>query len=253
MYPEEDVATREHKTHCIKQEFTLEESRGLLAQLREEKLSITFAAAASIVLAVKQTYAKGHETGALLGMTRNARRWVDTSGEREGGSNIPAAADSIFLWVPFEQKWFQGSTRDTVLHLARAIKKELGPHLVSPHYISSMNFTSARAVEGLAANNEPSAAPCAPGFSPQGIMAVEREFKTTDAHIKVHDVIHTGRQINDSAWVGMFSLWGRVRLSLGFDGKYYDPASMDVFMTLTKTNLATLIPRRLKKGIPSRL
>ncbi|CAG8359521.1 unnamed protein product [Penicillium salamii] len=250
MYPEEDIAERDHKTHCIRLQYSLEQSRALLAQLREEKISITFATAAATVLAVKQTYAKGHETGALLGMTRNARRWVDTNGQ---AGKIPAAADCVFLWIPFEQQWFQGSTRDSVLHIARAIRKELGPHLVSPHYISSMNFTSARAVEGLAASKEPTAAPCAPGFSPQGALGLERDFESPTASIQVHDFIHTGRQINDSAWVGMFSLWDRITLSIGFDGKYYDPAGMDTFMALTKSNLASIIPRRFKRGITSRL
>jgi hypothetical protein len=253
MYPEEDVQTREHKTHCIRLQYDLQESKALLACLREQKLSITFAAAAAVVLAVKQTYAKGHETGALIGMTRNARRWIDTSGQRENGGNVPAAADCVFLWIPFEQHWFQGSTKDTVLHIARAIRKELGPHLVSPHYIASMNFTSARAVEGLSASNEPTAAPCAPGFSSQGALPLEREFRSPTAHIQLLDLIHTGRQINDSAWVGMFSLWDQITLSMGFDGKYYEPAGMQAFMVLAKANLSSLIPRRFLKGIPSRL
>ncbi|KAJ5342482.1 hypothetical protein N7541_011606 [Penicillium brevicompactum] len=253
MYPEDDVSTREHKTHCIRLQYSLEESRALLAQLREEKISITFAAAASVVLAVKQTYAKGHETGALIGMTRNARRWLDTSGKREAGGNIPAAADCVFLWIPFEQHWFQGSTRDSVMHIAHAIRKELGPHLVSPHYIASMNFTSAKAVEGLAASTEPSAAPCAPGFSPQGALSLERQFESPSATVDVHDLIHTGRQINDSAWVGMYSLWDQITLSIGFDGKYYDPAGMDAFMAMAKSNLGSIIPRRFKRGIRSRL
>jgi hypothetical protein len=253
MYPEEDASTREHKTHCIRLQYDLQESKALLARLREQKLSITFAAAAAVVLAVKQTYGKGHETGALLGMTRNARRWVDTSGQRKNGGSVPAAADCVFLWIPFEQQWFQGSTQDTVLAIARAIRKELGPHLVSPHYIASMNFTSARAVEGLAAASEPSAAPCAPGFSSQGAVPLEREFRSPSATINVHDIVHTGRQINDSAWVGMYSLWDQITLSMGFDGKYYEPAGMQAFMVLAKTNLSSLIPRRFLKGIPSRL
>jgi hypothetical protein len=253
MYPEEDTSAREHKTHCIRLQYDLQESKALLARLREQKLSITFAAAAAVVLAVKQTYAKGHETGALLGMTRNARRRVDTSGQRENGGSVPAAADCVFLWIPFEQQWFQGSTQDTVLAIARAIRKELGPHLVSPHYIASMNFTSARAVEGLAAASEPSAAPCAPGFSSQGAVPLEREFRSPSATINVHDIVHTGRQINDSAWVGMYSLWDQITLSMGFDGKYYEPAGMQAFMVLAKTNLSSLIPRRFLKGIPSRL
>jgi hypothetical protein len=51
----------------------------------------------------------------------------------------------------------------------------------------------------------------------------------------------------------MYTFWDKITLSIGFDGKYYDPSGMDTFMTLTKANLASLIPRRFKRGIRSRL
>ncbi|KAJ5138364.1 uncharacterized protein N7515_003212 [Penicillium bovifimosum] len=251
MYPEPDKADREHKTHCIRLQYTLAESKALLAGLREEKLSITFAAAAATVLAVKQVYGKGHETGALLGMTRNARRWIDTS--KETGNSIPNAADTVLLWVPFKEEWFRGSTRDTILSLGRAIKNQLGPHLVSPHYLSSISFGADKYVASLANSDEPSGAPCPPGFSPQGALPLGRSFSSKTASIEVHDIVHTGRQIHDSAWVGMFSLWDQVTLSMGFDGKYYDPMTMDTFMGLTKSNLASLISPRYLRGITSKL
>ncbi|OQD75535.1 hypothetical protein PENDEC_c007G02346 [Penicillium decumbens] len=253
MYPEGDVANREHKTHCIRLQYTLEESERLLGELRDEKVSITFAAAAATLLAVKQMYGMGHETGALLGMTRNARRWVDTLGERENGASVPHAADVVFLWIPFEQRWFQGSTRDSILFLARAIRKEMGPHLASPHYLATLSFASDRVVAALAAEKEPTAAPCAPGFSSQGALAFNREFYSETASINTHDFVHTGRQINASAWVGMFSLWKQVTLSMGFDSKYYDPVTMEAFMALAKSNLGSLISRRYLKGITSKL
>ncbi|KAL3471478.1 hypothetical protein BJX99DRAFT_250414 [Aspergillus californicus] len=253
MYPEADVGTRSHETHCIRLQYTLLESKALLAALRDEKISITFAAAAASVLAVKQTYGKGHETGALLGMTRNARRWVKTGERQEGGQRVPCASDVVFLWVPFQPEWFTGSTRDTILCLARAIRSELAPHLTSPHYIASLTFTSNRFVAALAAEGEPVPAPQAPGFSPQGALALGRRFASHTAAIDTHDFIHSGRQINPSAWVGMFSLWEEITLSMGFDGKYYDPGSMDRFMALVKSNLATVIPSQLAQVASSKL
>ncbi|KAH8690243.1 hypothetical protein BGW36DRAFT_306900 [Talaromyces proteolyticus] len=241
MYPETDVTSRVHATHCIRLKYTLAESEALLAQLRDDNLSITYAAAAATLLAVKQTYTRGHETGALLGMTRNARRWIDTLGHHGKGGPVPSAADVVFLWIPFETHWFQGSTRNTVLFLGRAIRTELGPHLVSPHYLASLSFTSDRVVANLASEKEPIAAPCAPGFSSQGALALKREFCSDTASIKIQEFSHTGRQINVSPWVGMFSLWNQITLSLGFDSKYYDPIAMDSFMALVQSNLRSVI------------
>lgn len=253
MYPEADSASRDHETHCIRLQYTLAESQALLARLRDEKLSITFAAAAATLLAVRQTYAKGHETGALLGMTRNAQRWIDTRSERENGGSVPNATDVVFLWIEFQEHWFQGSAQDAILSIGRAIKRELAPHLTSPHYISSLNFTSERAIAGLAAEREPVAAPCAPGFSSQGALALEREFSSGGTSITAHDFIHTGRQINASPWVGMFSLWGQVTLSMGFDSKYFDPTKTEAFVYLVKANLTSLILSGPQQRLQSKL
>ncbi|KAL4918416.1 hypothetical protein BDW62DRAFT_210487 [Aspergillus aurantiobrunneus] len=247
MYPEPDAASRSHGTHCIRLQYTLSESQALLAALQDHKLSITFAAAAATILSIKQAYGKGHETGALLGMTRNARRWVHTELHEEGGYRVPAAADTVFIWIPFKPEWFTAgcSTRDTILHLGRAIRAQLGPHLTSPHYIASMSFAADQAVSSLAAEGEPVPAPQAPGFSPQGALPLLRDIASETASIQTHDFAHTGRQINPSAWVGMFSLWERVTLSMGFDVKYYDPVNMEAFMARVKGNLATVIPGRV--------
>ncbi|KAL4872504.1 hypothetical protein BDV12DRAFT_193223 [Aspergillus spectabilis] len=243
MYPSSSATTRSHKTHCIRLQYTLSESQTLLSFLRTQNLSITFAAAAATILAVKQTYSKGHETGALLGMTRNAQRWVDTTSHREKGSSVPNAADVVFLWIQFQPEWFGGSmsTGDTILSIARAIKSELGPHLSSPHYLSSLSFTSDKFISSLIAEGEePTPAPCAPGFSPQGALALDHKIQSRDVSITTHDFVHTGRQINASPWVGMFSLWERVTLSIGFDGKYYEPETMEGFMGRVKGNLGRL-------------
>lgn len=243
MYPEPDAVSRSHSTYCIRLQYSLAESQSLLAFLRDQKLSITYAAAAATVLAIKQTYGKGHETGALLGITRNARRWVKTELELgEEGHRAPCASDVVFLWIPFKEEYFAASTRDTILQLGRAIRTEMGPHLTSPHYIASLSFTAGRFVSALAAEGEPTPSPQAPGFSPQGALPLTREFSSPTASIRAHDFEHSGRQINPSAWVGMFSLWERVTLSMGFDTKYYEPRTMEDFMALTKRNLGTLIP-----------
>ncbi|KAL4887696.1 hypothetical protein BJY04DRAFT_212724 [Aspergillus karnatakaensis] len=257
MYPSATSASRPHKTHCIRLQYTLAESQSLLSYLRTQNLSITHAAAAATLLAVHQTYSRGHETGALLGMTRNARRWVDTTTNREEGSSVPNAADVMFLWIPFKKEWIESRAgergvgmgrNEVVLELAQSIKSAIGPHLASPHYLSSLSFSSDRFVESLVAEGaEPVAAPVAPGFSPQGALALEREFRSTSTGgsggvaIKTHDFVHTGRQINASPWVGMFSLWERVTLSMGFDGKYYEPETMEVFMDRVKGNLGSLV------------
>ncbi|KAL4903336.1 hypothetical protein BDW74DRAFT_186027 [Aspergillus multicolor] len=243
MYPESDAEARSHSTHCIRLQYTQAESKALLSALSSHKISITFAAAAATILAVKQTYGRGHETGALLGMTRNARRWVQT----EEKHRVPNAADVVYLWVPFKPAWFspQTSTQETILHLAREVRKQLGPHLTSPHYISTFAFTADRVIDALRGEGEPVPSPQAPGFSPQGALPLIKHFSftsaTEDARITAHDFVHTGRQINPSAWTGMFSLWGRVTLSMGFDGKYYDPARMEGFMASVKRNLGSLV------------
>ena len=244
MYTQEDSLSRDHGTYCIRLQYSQAQSEALLAQLRRDNVSITFATAAATVLAVRQIYSKGHETGALLGITRNARRWIGTTNLDAG--LVPNAADVVFLWIPFSEGLFLLPIREQVLALARQIRAELGPHLQSAHYISSMSFTSDRAVEGMSAafksGEQPGPKQCAPGFSPQGALDLVREFQSDSARIQVQDIRHTGRQINDSPWVGMFSLWGRITLSMGFDTKYHEPTRMEQLMALVKSNLGSQAP-----------
>ncbi|KAL4950889.1 hypothetical protein BDW69DRAFT_201865 [Aspergillus filifer] len=257
MTPSPSAPLRPHGTHCIRLQYTLSESQSLLSALQSERLSITFAAAAAVLLAVKQTYGKGHEKGALLGMTRNARRWVSTELKEEGGYRVPCASDTVFLWIPFQEAWFSpaSSTRDTILSLGRAIRSALGPHLTGPHYLAALSFQAERFVEGLKKEGEPVPAPQAPGFSPQGALPLQKYFKSSDgrAAIEAHDWVHTGRQINPSAWVGMFSLWERVTLSMGFDVKYYEPQQMEGFMGAVKRNLGSVVTRGDREGVAAKL
>ncbi|KAM0738574.1 hypothetical protein ACQRIT_006311 [Beauveria bassiana] len=238
MYPRDDNEARQHETHCLTLPFSLEKSRNLLAELRREKLSITYAAAAATLLAVNSTYAQGREKGALLGMTRNARRWVDTE------KACASASSAIFLWIPFEKGWLQGSTRDRVLTIGRVIREQLQPYLASPHHLSlpSLTFASQRSINGMQATeaSNPPATPCPPGFSPQGIIGLKRAFDSNGVHIEAHNLRHTGRQINESPWVGLFSLWDCLTLSLGFDSKYHDPATMSKLMADVRYNLGSV-------------
>ncbi|TQV99857.1 hypothetical protein V2A60_005287 [Cordyceps javanica] len=244
MYPRSDNESREHETHCVDLQFSLEQSQNLLAELRREKLSITYAAAAATLLAVNSMYGQGQEKGALLGMTRNARRWVETD------KACASASSAIFLWIPFEKQWLQGSTRDSVLTIGRVIREQLQPYLTGPHHLSlpSLSFASQRAINGLAATNgvDLPASPCPPGFSPQGAVNLKRTFDSDGVHIDTHDLRHTGRQINESPWVGMFSLWDRLSLSLGFDSKYHDPAKMSRLIADVQHNLGSVAPASAK-------
>lgn len=40
---------------------------------------------------------------------------------------------------------------------------------------------------------------------------------------------------------------------MGFDSKYYDPVTMETFLKLARSNLASLISGRSPKGIRSKL
>ncbi|OAA73990.1 hypothetical protein ISF_00891 [Cordyceps fumosorosea ARSEF 2679] len=223
MYPRADSASRPHETHCLTLQFTLSRSRALLAALRREGVSITYAAAAATLLAVRAAYARGDEAGALLGMTRNARRWVDTD------RACASASSAVFLWIPFAPEEHRGSARDAVLALGRTIRERLQPYIAGPHHLSlpSLELASHRAIDGLGAEAPERAEPCPPGFSPQGKLTLRRAFGGEGGvSIEAKDFRHTGRQINESPWVGLFSLWDRLTLSLGFDSKYHDPEMM---------------------------
>ncbi|ATY64294.1 hypothetical protein A9K55_004921 [Cordyceps militaris] len=249
MYPRPDNVARPHATHCVDVKFSLAQSQSLLANLRREKLSITYAAAAATLLAVHAMYGRGGETGALLGMTRNARRWVATD------TVCASASSAIFLWIPLEAHLLQGAattTRDRVLAVGRVIRAQLQPYLAGPHHLSlpSLSFASQRAIDGIAAAQQQAddvpAAPCPPGFSPQGALNLKRAFEANGVRIETRDLRHTGRQINESPWVGMFSLWDRLTLSLGFDSKYHDPAKMAKLIADVQHNLGSVAPASAK-------
>ncbi|UZJ55943.1 hypothetical protein CBS101457_005263 [Exobasidium rhododendri] len=259
MYPEPHHGMREHRTHCLATDFSLAESEQILSYLKQVKLSITYAGAAATIMAALEMYGKGHETGALLGMTRNARRWVATVVSNTGRIAIPMATDVVFLWIPFDTADFMKnkSRRERLLILGREIKVQLGKHLLSPHYLASVPYMSDIAVEGLRSQQELKAAiadaenvereteevvlASSPGFSSQGALALKKEFQS-DTNVKIvrHHIRHTGRQVGTSPWIGMFSLDECLSFSIGFDGKYYSPEPMNRFLGLVRENVASL-------------
>lgn len=239
--------------YCLRLLLGKEESQELFGRLKKEKLSITYATAAATILGVKQCYEKGHETGALLGMTRNARRWVETDGGNS--APIPVASDVVFLWIPFPPGLFQKPLAEQVRLLGHEVKTQLSPHLSSPHYISSMQFVCDTVLQNLnlehqkeealkkAGNQayEADVAPSAPGFSPQGVYGLERSFEHNGAFIERLDFVHTGRQVCASPWAALASMDGIIRLSIGCDTKYYRSEKIDRFMHSIRENLRAFL------------
>lgn len=241
MYPEPDYAVRPHHTHCLATHFSLADSTAILDALQQVRVGITYVGAAATLLAAHQMYGKGHETGALLGMTRNARRWVATVLPATGRVAIPMATDVVFLWIPFATQQRQRQTRaERVVAVAREIKTQLSTHLVSPHYLASVPYMSDVVVDSLRGGLPAEAAPSSPGFSSQGVPPIAREVQAGSRRITRNGFSHTGRQVGPSPWIGMFTLDDCIRFSIGFDSKYYRPDAMDAFLTLVRDNVAAV-------------
>lgn len=232
-----------------------------MANLRPQKISITYAAAAATILAVRDLYGNGTEKGALLGMTRNARRWVDTKGQG-GQAAIPMATDVVFLWIPFNGVLESGAgskngTQGDLLRLAQRIRQELAPHLRGPHYMASMQLMCNEFVDhlistiekqelqnrlsGTSASDEPEIVQRSPpGFSPQGVIGIEKHVQGNGHTLERVGFRHTGRQVNASPWIGMMSLDEVVNISIGFDEKYYEPEVIRSFFARYKDYLVSL-------------
>lgn len=263
MKPRRDHASKSHSTHCLFDKFSKAESRRIIANLKTQKMSVTFAAAAATILAVTDLYGTGSEQGALLGMTRNARRWLNTQGA-DGGAAIPMATDVVFLWIPFDENIRQGSNMSRVLALAKRIRQELAPHLRSPHYMASMQLMCNEYVdtlrkslpvskqdESLIKENDVPASP--PGFSPQGVLELKKTWENDGIKITRTEFHHTGRQVNASPWIGMFSLDEQLNISIGFDEKYYEPHVIADFFARYKAKLLDLAELNQSEQPQSRL
>ena len=254
MLPLESHAQREHYTHSLVSTYTPQESREILAALKKAKMSVSYAGAAATILAVKEMYGKGTEKGALMGMTRNARRWVETELTAKSGKAIPMATDVVFLWIPFDEDMQGAELANQLCSLSAKIRDQLAPHLRDPHYLASTQFMSDTYVESLRQRHEQEqeaiasgktfveqVGPSAPGFSPQGVLQIQNDFVSGQDWIKRTAFNHTGRQINASPWIGLLSVDGCLKMSLGFDSKYYEPEDMHRFLALAKRNLASLL------------
>lgn len=262
LYPEPTYQFREHGTDCLIEKWSKKRSDLLFDALKSFGVGITYAGAAALVLAAYEIYGKGHETGALLGMTRIASRWITTIAvDDESRRNIVnTASDVIFLWIPFTRDMTvtQFNRRELLLHLGKQIKEEVSKHLQSPHYLSTVPFMSNTMVDGLLANKEMDDAveahgirlgeeslniigPSAPGFSPQGIVKLRSQFKHINTVLHRHDMIYAGRQISHSPWIGMYTLDGRLRFTLGYDCKYYKREMMIKLLHLFQENLASAV------------
>lgn len=249
MKPRSDHASRDHFTHCLFDKFSQSESRRIIKNLKTQKMSVTFAAAAATILAVLDLYGTGKEEGALLGMTRNARRWLNTQGI-DGGAAIPMATDVVFLWIPFDENVRIGSNINRVLALAKRIRQELSPHLRGPHYMASMQLMCNEYVDNLrksitkgekSSSDEKEEVPASPpGFSPQGVLELNKTWESEGVKVVRSEFHHTGRQVNASPWIGMFSLDEQLNISIGFDEKYYEPEVIADFFARYKTKLLDL-------------
>lgn len=262
LHPLESQASREHQTSCLLTRLSAMMSDKLLSSLKrlDDPISITYVGAAAMLLSIRSLWARGHEKGALLGITRNARRWIGTDGtptstpseEAEHQAAIPMATDVVFLWVSFEGLELPdltagepSVTAHQVIALAEGIRESLTPHLLSPHYLSSISVMSGRFIDSLSSSSGKSEAligPQAPGFSPGGAWAIKRAFtsaaETTEpARLIRHSLHQTGRQVCPSPWMSMYSVDGRVSLTVGYDEKYWEGSDMRSFLNRTRGTL----------------
>lgn len=245
LWPHQDYRSRAHKTVCLVSRLEQSDSEATLAALKHKhgRLSVTYLGAAATILSIYSIYGRGTEKGALLGMTRNARRWIDTE---KGEAAIPMATDVVFLWVAFDgvelpQHGALPST-ESLVSLAIKVREALAPHLVSPHYIASIAVMSEAFVDSLDAASQVSenaevVGPQAPGFSPGGAWPVASHFKSADGSLwlKRSWLYQYGRQIGTSPWISMCSIDGRLCLHCGFDERYHEKAMMDALVSRTRS------------------
>lgn len=248
---------RKHETICLVRTMEAAEARELLRFAKSVKSGITYLASAATIMATSETFSerKGSSKGALMGMVRNARRWLKPT------TPTPLGSDAVFLWIPVDTKVslepsFSGLQQ--LVEVARQIKVELDQHLVSPHCISSYPSVADGAIAGLtqqwsqisAAKSSPSTpnqaeldaiiGPQAPGFSSVGVFKIHPRFTPSSPSqhnsgtwLERIDAGHKGRQVNASPWMSMLTIDGRIKLQLGFDKKFHEPEKMEAFMERT--------------------
>jgi hypothetical protein len=234
--PFEQYDGRKGEVTCWRLELSVQQTQELLAELRYENLSITYAVSAAAALAIQQLYGGNNKTGATLSISRHARRWIDTS-------LAPLAIDSVPLWVPFEQHWLQGEpTRDIVLEAGRRIKAELEPYLESPHYIAAIDHVIKPRLAALMASSGDSrtAASFSVSVSSQGIIHMEPEFRSGEHIIKTHGYQIACRSTGANPWISINTFRGQLRLRCDYHTSIFAQDMMEQYAAQLKLNL-TLI------------
>ncbi|GIZ99649.1 acyl transferase, MAC1 [Ustilago shanxiensis] len=262
LSPAASWTERKHSTICLVKTMEAAEARELLRFAKQVKSGITYLASAATIMATAETFPerKSTSSGALMGMVRNARRWLSrtpTEGAPEG-QLTPLGSDAVFLWIPVNTKTslepslagLQG-----LVPVAHQIKIELEQHLTSPHCISSYPAVADGAITGLAQQwKQIEAADTsvprpsedelqeiigaqAPGFSSIGVHKIHPRFEPSSSEAKASGIWiertdggHLGRQVNASPWMSMLTIDGRVKLQLGFDTKFHEEHKMRQFM-----------------------
>ncbi|KAJ1026987.1 hypothetical protein NDA16_002280 [Ustilago loliicola] len=265
LTPSASWTERNHSTICLVKTMEAAEAKELFRFAKQVKSGITYLASAATIMATAETFPerKATSSGALMGMVRNARRWLSrtpTEGAPEG-QLTPLGSDAVFLWIPVNtQTSLEPSLAglQDLISVAHQIKVELEQHLTTPHCISSYSAVADGAIAGLtqqwkqieAANSSvprPSEeqlqeiiGPQAPGFSSVGVFKIHPRFEPSSPESKASglwmertDGGHLGRQVNASPWMSMLSIDGRIKLQLGFDTKFHDEAKMRQLMERT--------------------
>lgn len=260
LQPRPDQAHRKHLTTCLLKRLPASVSEKVILNLKTLALpiSITYIGAASLILSIRILFGTGSETGALLGLTRNARRWVRTDPAspfakegQESDAPIPMATDVVYLWIPFEGLDLPGtaetSTVEHLISLSCRIKQALEPHLSSPHYISQHHLMALAFMKGLRtayeSTKQANCGPQAPGFSPGGAWSVRQHFpasRGSQGLLQRKFLYQTGRQVSPSPWISMYSVGGRICFHLGFDEKYWDGEDMVKLIRATSDSVASI-------------
>lgn len=265
LTPAASWTERKHSTICLVKTMEAAEAKELFRFAKQVKSGVTYLASAATIMATAETFPerKATSSGALMGMVRNARRWLSrtpTEGAPEG-QLTPLGSDAVFLWIPVNTKSSLEPSLAGLSHLvpvAQQIKAELEQHLTTPHCISSYPSVADGAISGLrqqwnqieTANSsilrpseqqlQETIGPQAPGFSSVGVFKIQPRFEPCSPEAKASgiwmertDAGHLGRQVNASPWISMLTVDGRIKLQLGFDTKFHEERKMRQLMERT--------------------
>ncbi|CDU26160.1 probable acyltransferase invovled in MEL production [Sporisorium scitamineum] len=259
LLPSSKWTEREHETICLAKEMAADEARELFKFAKLNHTGVTYLASAATILATAETYPerKASSQGALMGMVRNARRWVSSQA-------VPLGSDAVFLWIPINthtslEPRYNGLS--DLVSIAHTIRKELDSNLTTPHCISSFPTVANGSIQGLrqqwaqinSAHTSSSTAaatsqekldsiigPQAPGFSSIGVSGIYPRFQPVSPSARASglwlqrwDLTHTGRQMNASPWISMLTIDGRLKFQLGFDAKFHEVGKMRQWLDRT--------------------